>query len=132
MTEINRELIKKELERANSSLKAAQELLRKELFADVVSRAYYACLHSAKAALLTQGTTVSSHRAAVTLFGQHLVQTGKIEKEYGIILREEKEEREIGDYDVFEIIEVDRAQQRVTDAQRFVKRVEEFINQAIN
>ena len=127
MTRINHELIQKELIRAEHALKAAQKLLEVELLADAISRAYYACLHSAKAALLTQGVTVLSHKAVITLFGQHLVQTGKIEKEYGRVLREEQEDREVGDYDVFEIIELGRANQRVSDAQQFVKRMGEFV-----
>jgi len=40
----------KELERAKESLLAAKLLLENDLFADCVSRSYYAVLHSAKTA----------------------------------------------------------------------------------
>ena len=90
-------------------MQAAKKLLEAELFADAVSRAYYACLHGVKAALLIEGVKVSSHRAVLNLFGQHLVKTGKIEKEYGKVLREEQEDREVCDYDVFQVVESDRA-----------------------
>ena len=129
MKQVNQELIEKEFERAEDSLKASQKLLEEGLLADAISRAYYACLHSAKAALLTQNITISSHKAVITMFGKHLVREGKIEKEYGIVLREEKEEREAGDYDVLEIFEIDRARQRVSDAEPFVGRINKFLKE---
>ena len=45
----------KELERARESLLGAKILLENNLFADSVSRSYYAVLHSAKAALHING-----------------------------------------------------------------------------
>ena len=113
---MSRDLVDKELNRAQESLQAAQKLLEDDLFADAVSRAYYACLHAAKAALLIEGIKVSSHRAVLRLFGEHLVKSEKIEKEYGKVLREEQEDREACDYDVFQVVESDRACQRVQDA----------------
>ena len=129
MKNSNEDLVKKEFERGQNSLKAAQKLLEEQLLADAVSRAYYACLHTAKPALLTENITVSSHKAVVTMFGKYLVKTAKIEKEYGIVLREEKEEREVGDYDVLEVFEIDRARQRVFDAERFVERISQFLKE---
>ena len=127
---MSRDLVDKELNRAQESLQAAQKLLEDDLFADAVSRAYYACLHGAKAALLVEGVRVSSHRAVLMLFGEHLVKTGKIEKEYGKVLREEQEDREVCDYDVFQIVESDRAFQRVQDAQKFLERMRKLIGQS--
>ena len=124
---MNRELVDQELHRAQQSLQAAQKLLEDDLFADAISRAYYACLHSAKAALLMEGVKVSSHRAVLRLFGEHFIKSGKIEKEYGRILREEQEDREVCDYDVFQIVESDRAYQRVKDAERFLEKIRDFI-----
>ena len=62
------------------------------------------------------------------LFGEHLVKTGKIEKEYGKVLREEQEDREVCDYDVFQIVESDRAFQRVCDAEKFLERMRKLID----
>ena len=120
---MNRELIYKEFQRSEESLKSAQKLFEDGLFADAVSRAYYACLHCTKAALLVEGVNVSSHRAVLRLFGEHLVKKGKIQKEYGKVLREEQEDREACDYDVFQTIESERAYQRVKDAEWFVERI---------
>jgi uncharacterized protein (UPF0332 family) len=53
----------KELERARESLLAAKILLENDLFADCVSRSYYAVLHSAKTALFM--SFGRNHRNAV-------------------------------------------------------------------
>ena len=127
---MSRDLVDKEFNRAQESLQAAQKLLEDDLFADAVSRAYYACLHGAKAALLTEGVKVSSHRAVLRLFGEHLIKAGKMEKEYGKVLREEQEDREVCDYDVFQIVESDRASQRVQDAERFLERIRNFVEKS--
>ena len=127
MTKIDQQLIDKELIRSKSALKAAQKLLEEELYEDAISRAYYACLHSAKAVLLEQGVVISSHKAAVVLFGKHLVLLGKIEKEYGRIFHQLRADRDIGDYDVLQTIDVSRAQQRVNDAAKFIKRMQQLL-----
>jgi uncharacterized protein (UPF0332 family) len=53
--------VRKEIERGEKALKAAQLLSENGLYEDAVSRAYYAVLHFAKAALLSQGVRTSSH-----------------------------------------------------------------------
>jgi uncharacterized protein (UPF0332 family) len=61
------------------------------------------------------------------LFGLHLVKTGKIEKDFAKILTAEQEDREIGDYDIHIEIEQDTAQKRVLDAEKFVERINNFL-----
>lgn len=61
------------------------------------------------------------------MFGFHLIKTGKIEKEYAKILTAEKEDREISDYEVSIEIEEERAEQRVNEADKFVKRIEQYL-----
>jgi len=117
----------KEMARANKALLAAKMLLENQLFEDCVSRAYYAVLHAAKAALTTVNIEPQSHYAVRRLFGLHLVKNGKIEKDFAKILTAEQEDREIGDYDIHIEIERDRAAKRVSDAEKFVKRIANYI-----
>jgi len=90
----------KELEHARESLLAAKILLENDLYADCVSRSYYAVLHSAKTALYINGVESRTHEGVRKMFGLHLVKTGKIEKEFSDILAEEQEDRTISDYEV--------------------------------
>ncbi len=124
---MNNKIYELELIRSRESLLAAQILLDKGLFRDCVSRAYYAVLHSAKAALTLLGIETNTHNAVRGMFGLHLVKTGKIEKEFAKILSIEQDDREIADYDVYEEIEEQKAKQRVIEAERFIQRIEQYI-----
>jgi uncharacterized protein (UPF0332 family) len=117
----------RELARAKKSLIAAKTLIEKGLFEDCVSRAYYAVLHATKAALSTLGVESDTHNGVRKMFGFHLIKTGKIEKEYAKILTAEKEDREISDYEVSIEIEEERAKQRVNEAEKFVQRIEQYL-----
>ena len=121
------DLSQKELTRAKKALMAAKTLLESQLYEDCVSRAYYAVLHAAKAVLLTVDITPTSHSAVRKMFGLHLIKTGKIEKDFARILTAEQEDREIGDYDIYIEIEQDRAAKRVNDAEKFIKRIENYL-----
>ncbi len=127
MNEKAHERATKELSRAKKSLLAAKTLLEEELFEDCVSRAYYAVLHAAKAALALSEIEVGSHVGVRSMFGLHLVKSGKIEKEFAKILTAEQEDREIGDYEIYIDIEPERADQRVDEAEKFVQRIEHYL-----
>jgi hypothetical protein len=118
---------RKELIRAGKALLAAKTLLENRLYEDCVSRAYYSVLHAAKAVLATEGIEPQSHYAVRRMFGLQFVKTGKIEKDYARILTAEQEDREISDYDIHVEMEQDTAQKRVADAERFLKRIEKYL-----
>jgi hypothetical protein len=121
------EQAKKEMTRANKALLAARTLLENQLYEDCVSRSYYAVLHAAKAALIKVGVEAESHQAVRRMFGLHLVKTEQIEKHFAEILTAQQEDREIGDYNIYLNIEKDRASKRVLDAEKFVQRIEKFL-----
>ena len=78
---MNRELVLAEWKRARQCLRAAEILVRENCYEDAVSRAYYAVLHAAKAALEVHDVAAESHAAVRRLFGQHLIRAGEIERE---------------------------------------------------
>jgi len=117
----------KELDRAKKALLAAKTLLENQLYEDCVSRAYYAVLHAAKAALATKDIEPESHNAVKRMFGLHLIKTGEIEKDFAKILTAEQEDRAISDYNIYIEIEQDRALKRVRDAEKFVDRIDKYL-----
>lgn len=117
----------KELLRTKKALSAAKALLEFQLYEDCVSRAYYAVLHAAKAALTLEGINAQSHVAVRRRFGLNLVKTGKIEKDFAQILTKEKEDRDLGDYNIHIVIDRDTAEKRVLDAENFIQRIEKFL-----
>ena len=67
---MNRNMVVAEWIRARESLRAAQTLPRNGLYADAISRAYYAILHAAKAGLHVHDVAAESHSAVRRMFGQ--------------------------------------------------------------
>ena len=125
-----REEIQKEFVRGEQALRAAQLLLQQLLLQDALSRSYYAILHAARAALLAEGITVTSHRGVRRLFGQHLIKAGKLPSSLAEVLADEQDDRILADYDVLFEPELDRVQKRVADAGEFLAVVKRFLAQA--
>lgn len=76
---MNRNMVAAEWSRARDAQRAAETLTRDGLYADAISRAYYAILHAAKAALHVHDIAAERHPAVRRMFGLHLVKPGKIE-----------------------------------------------------
>jgi uncharacterized protein (UPF0332 family) len=106
---------------------AADLLLEAGFYEDAVSRAYYAVLHAAKAALLARDIVTESHTAVRRLFGKELVQQGLLEKEWAMILAHEQDERASADYDVELSFSQEVAGQRVEESRRFLERIRLFL-----
>lgn len=119
--------IRAEWRRAVKAQGAADLLLEEGFCEDAVSRAYYAVLHAAKAALLARNIIAESHSSVRRLFGKELVQQGLLEKEWALILAHEQDERVSADYDVELTFSREVAGQRVDESRRFLKRICAFL-----
>lgn len=111
------------LERAETNLNAAKDLLGKGYFDISASRAYYAAFYSASALLLNETIDTTKHSGVIALIHQHFVKTGKLDKEQGKNLNWLFELRSVGDYGVSMHV-------ASGDADRAVKVAEEFFNSA--
>lgn len=120
---MNRALVLAEWKRAAESLGAAESCRRDGYFADSVSRAYYAILHAAKAALCLRGVNAESHAAVKRLFGLHLIQTGLIEAWWGSFAGESLDLRLTADYDVESAFSEAEAREDYDRARTFLVRI---------
>ena len=113
------EEISSNLERTDTNLQVARELLEKKYYDVSASRAYYAAFYAASALLLNEGLDTSKHSGVIALIHQHFVKNGKLNKEQGRNLNWLFELRSVGDYGV----SLHVTQQ---DAKRAVHIAEEF------
>jgi uncharacterized protein len=118
--------IQAEWRRARRALRAAETLRAERLPEDAVSRAYYAVLHAAKAALLARETVAETHAGVRRLFGKDLITTGELEAEWGQVLSRIQDQRSVADYNVDVDIEGPVADELIADATRFVERVARY------
>jgi uncharacterized protein (UPF0332 family) len=120
--------IQAEWSRAQRALQAAVLLQQHGLTEDAVSRAYYATMHAAKAALLVHDLMVESHAAVRRLFGQVLVVAEGVEREWAQILARGHDQRGAAEYNVEFVVDEAATERLVRDAQRFVGRMGHYMN----
>lgn len=124
--------VAREMIRAHKSLGAADLLLKGKFFEDATSRAYYAVLHAAKAALGQHQCAPKTHQGTQRMFAKLMVKSGLIEPEYSGIFSEEHDSRELCDYTShFEMAQLD-ADRIVAEAARFVDRIERYLKDQKN
>lgn len=124
---MNRAMVLAEWRRAVESLHASELLAAEGFEADAVSRAYYAALHAAKAALAVHDVSADSHAAIKRLFGLHLIRPGAIEREWAALLVESLDDRLTADYDVESSFSTDDADAECRRARRFLGRIPRYL-----
>ena len=121
MTEDNRKAnIRDELARAEAALRAADALIPLGLYADAVSRAYYAAFHALRALNFARGLEARTHHGAIHIFNTEFVRTGLFPTSHNRLLSGLQRSRELADYDAAVVFAEQDAQAEVTDARAFV------------
>jgi uncharacterized protein (UPF0332 family) len=116
------------LERADTNLQVASELLDKGYYDVSASRAYYAAFYAASALLLSEGLDTSKHSGVIALIHQHFVKSGKLNKEQGRNLNWLFELRSVGDYGVSLHVALEDARRAVSIAEDFRRAVKSLIS----
>jgi uncharacterized protein (UPF0332 family) len=115
------------LERAEGSIQAARQLVATSFYDFAASRAYYAALYAATAALLYEGLEFSKHSAVIASIHQQFVKTGKLDKEHGKTLNWLSELRSIGDYGGTAHVSRQEAEQAIEAAEKFLEAIKPLL-----
>jgi uncharacterized protein (UPF0332 family) len=108
-------------ERSRDELRAARALLEANLPAQAVSRAYFAGLHAAAAALLVLGDSQTTEVGIVTAFFRRVPDDG-FDPEAGRLLRKLFEDRTDVDF-ALASAPPEEAQRAIDDADRLVRSI---------
>jgi uncharacterized protein (UPF0332 family) len=108
------------LDKARSSVEAAELLAQQGYFAFAVSRAYYAMFYVAESLLLGEGLAFSKHAAVIAAFGERLVKPGTVSPEFHRFLIEGQDSRNAGDYDIDPKLSEAEATIQIDRAHRFL------------
>lgn len=127
MAEVNRAKIIAEWRRSRLALRAAQLLVEAGLYADAVSRMYYAILHAVTAALLTKGFDPATHRAARNLLNQHFIHTGEMSREWLDYFQRAVNNRHAADYNALVIFTDGQTEQHLQQAEAFCARIHRYL-----
>jgi uncharacterized protein (UPF0332 family) len=125
----NADEIAANLQRAQTSIQAAKDMLKKEYYDIAASRAYYAAFYAASALLLKENVDTSKHSGVIALIHKLFVKAGKLEKEQGKNLNWLFELRGIGDYGVSEHVSSGEAYKAIQVAGEFLDSTIKILNE---
>jgi uncharacterized protein (UPF0332 family) len=108
------------LERAETNLQAARDLLNKQYYDIAASRACYAAFYASSALLVHEAINTSKHSSVISAIHRLFVKTGKLDREQGKNLNWLFELRGIGDYGVSEHVSSGEAFRAVEVAENFL------------
>lgn len=117
------------LERAASSLQAANLLRSAELPNDSVSRSYYAIFHAASALLLSRNLEFKSHAGVLRAISLNFVKSGLLESDVGRNLNWLAELRQIADYGEIRNVSILDADNAIRIADGFLNQVHQLLGQ---
>jgi uncharacterized protein (UPF0332 family) len=84
----------------------------------------------AEAFLEAEGLKFKSHSAVIGAFGKHFAKTGRVPVEFHQFLRRAEEVRLFGDYEPFQEVTAEQAQEQIERAERFLQFAEERLGGA--
>jgi len=119
--------LKVRLERCYEDLRFAGTLIDQGGYRLSINRSYYAIFHIAAVALGLMDIERSKHSGVEAAFSQYLVKSGLIEPEYAVIYKRARRWREDADYSLSRSFDEEPARRILTEAERFVKRLEQYL-----
>ena len=115
------------MDRAHQMLQTAAYNIEGGFYASAVNRAYYAIFYAANALLTTKDLSRHKHSGVIAAFRQYFVGPGLIEAEYSDIYGRVMDDRHVSDYEIDLGTPPKVAQSDLSDARRFVERVERYL-----
>ena len=127
---MNGEIAKRHWKWATNALHAANRDALNHDPQNAVSRAYYAMMHAANAALAAKGLQAKTHSGTQALFNQHLVRPGLVDKERGRDLARGQEGRTSAEYDVSKDVSESQGHEQVKRATAFLSEIRTHLRRA--
>jgi uncharacterized protein (UPF0332 family) len=128
VTAANRELVAYRLQRARETLDDARILADAGRWNACVNRLYYACFYAVSVLLTQEGLSSARHTGVRSLFNQHFVKTGRIDKEAAQIFNDLFERRQESDYADFVRFQESKVRPWMPQAETFVEQVTKLID----
>lgn len=122
-------LIEYRIKQAFESAEVAEFLFKNEKLAASINRIYYSVFYSLLALAIQFGFKTSKHPQLHGWFNKNFIATGKIEREFGRILRDTYEYRLSADYDVFVKYPEEDMELLLSEMKAFIIRIEEFLKE---
>lgn len=124
MTENNVALAQYRLKKAYDHLQSAKILLNAGMYNDSLGRSYYAMFNAARSLLALKKLDSKKHSGVISLFNQHFVKTGIVDRTAGRDLNKARVRRESSDYADFYLVNKEESYNQFKTAENFVRTIE--------
>lgn len=124
------DLSKYRVEKAKDDLETSEIMFSNKKYSQSINRSYYAMFHAVRSLLALSKFDSQKHSGIISYFNHHFIKTGKIEVVYSKMLTTAFKIRSDSDYKDFYIITRQDAELQLENAKKFVKRIQEFIEQS--
>lgn len=114
------------LDASKDKVEVAETLLENGSLNDAVSRAYYSMFHSARAALLEEGSRPKTHQGVISELGRLL--RDEIDRDLISSMSEIQSLREDADYEPYFEIDESVAEDAIVKAGKLRDQIQDFIN----
>ena len=94
---------------------------------DALSRSYYAAFHAVSLLLFLHGQSFSRHGQLIGAFNREFIATGRLPRELGKVIVRLFDQRQTADYDVFEHVSQEEADQSISDAEMLIKAIKTLL-----
>jgi hypothetical protein len=115
------------LRRAEKALRAAKILLEYDELEDSASRAYYAMFHAIKALLYSKGIRSKSHKGTISLFGEHIIKRGILDREFADAVRKAFDLRQKSDYEIYTGLSEEAVKELIDKAEKLIEEAKKII-----
>jgi len=123
-----RELIDYRIEQAKLAIDETKILIDNDMLRVAVNRIYYGMFYILLALGLKYEFETSKHQQLIGWFNKNFIKDSKIDRKFGIILREAYEYRQQGDYATFVEFSKEEVMAKFQDMQLFVAEIEKLVS----
>lgn len=128
ITEAQRqELIRLRIEQAENTYQLALQLTEAKEFATAINRIYYGMFYALLALGLQNGYETSKHQQLLGWFNKEFVNTNKVSKELGKIVKKAFDRRMNADYELLPMPQEDEMQSLLAEMQVFITSIKDYI-----
>lgn len=117
---------------AKERLHSARLLIDAGDYKAAANRSYYAAFSAMRAVLALDGLDFKRHSGVISEFRKSYIKTGVFDAELSHIIDSLKDVRQSSDYDDFYLISKEEVSLQVENAECFVSRVEEYLQEQYN
>jgi uncharacterized protein (UPF0332 family) len=121
------ELVRLRIEQAEHTYQLAWQLTEAKEFATAINRIYYGMFYALLALGLKNGYETSKHQQLLGWFNKEFVNTKKVSKELGKIVKKAFDRRMNADYELLPMPQADEMQSLLAEMQLFITSLKDYI-----